>query len=259
MGAVLASACLLAAAPAAAVTTVAATYIGPSPNFSTVSVTIIGLNDNNVRNYSAGRFLMDHGTLPDGLSLLGGNTSTSFMAFCIEPLQPLATSADYDLVPLSQATNSLGGIGQDKATLLRELFGRYVPGVMSVTDGMTRQRSAALQVAIWEIVTDGTTNIDLTNGNFRFAPLTTQNNQQLILTDARAMLSTLDGSGPLAGGLRAMRNGSPNTPGLGSQDVLVFTNLTEAVPEPQSWAMLIAGFGLVGAAARRRRRMQAAA
>jgi hypothetical protein len=31
-----------------------------------------------------------------------------------------------------------------------------------------------------------------------------------------------------------------------------------AVPEPASWAMLIAGFGLVGAAARRRRRLVAA-
>jgi hypothetical protein len=31
-----------------------------------------------------------------------------------------------------------------------------------------------------------------------------------------------------------------------------------AVPEPASWAMLIAGFGLVGAAARRRRTVVAA-
>ena len=31
---------------------------------------------------------------------------------------------------------------------------------------------------------------------------------------------------------------------------------TGAVPEPETWAMLIAGFGLVGAAARRRRRRQ---
>ncbi|MFZ4690689.1 MAG: PEPxxWA-CTERM sorting domain-containing protein [Polymorphobacter sp.] len=34
---------------------------------------------------------------------------------------------------------------------------------------------------------------------------------------------------------------------------------TGAVPEPASWAMLIAGFGLTGAAARRRRRMVAVA
>jgi hypothetical protein len=34
---------------------------------------------------------------------------------------------------------------------------------------------------------------------------------------------------------------------------------TGAVPEPASWAMLIAGFGLTGAAARRRRSMVAVA
>ena len=37
-----------------------------------------------------------------------------------------------------------------------------------------------------------------------------------------------------------------------------FTNFAFAVPEPTSWAMLIAGFGLVGAAARRRRTAVAA-
>jgi PEP-CTERM motif len=35
------------------------------------------------------------------------------------------------------------------------------------------------------------------------------------------------------------------------------TRVSAAVPEPQTWAMLIAGFGLVGAAARRRRSLQA--
>ena len=39
---------------------------------------------------------------------------------------------------------------------------------------------------------------------------------------------------------------------------LVFTNAGAVVPEPASWAMLIAGFGLVGAAARRRRAVTAA-
>jgi len=38
----------------------------------------------------------------------------------------------------------------------------------------------------------------------------------------------------------------------------VFTNSGSVVPEPASWAMLIAGFGLVGAVARRRRAATAA-
>jgi fibro-slime domain-containing protein len=40
--------------------------------------------------------------------------------------------------------------------------------------------------------------------------------------------------------------------------VLQLSGVSEAVPEPTSWAMLIAGFGLVGAALRRRVRLAAA-
>lgn len=52
---------------------------------------------------------------------------------------------------------------------------------------------------------------------------------------------------------------APGNPGytlIGSHSSLVSTG---AVPEPSSWAMLIAGFGLIGAAARRQRPMARAA
>ncbi len=44
---------------------------------------------------------------------------------------------------------------------------------------------------------------------------------------------------------------------IGAGLVTTFSTTTPAVPEPASWAMLITGFGLVGAAARRRRAMAA--
>jgi hypothetical protein len=43
-----------------------------------------------------------------------------------------------------------------------------------------------------------------------------------------------------------------NTPGFGYTGARIGTLAVTAVPEPASWAMLIAGFGLVGAVARRR-------
>jgi hypothetical protein len=43
------------------------------------------------------------------------------------------------------------------------------------------------------------------------------------------------------------------TNGVPAKDVVIDRVYIDAVPEPASWAMLIAGFGLVGAAARRRR------
>jgi hypothetical protein len=58
----------------------------------------------------------------------------------------------------------------------------------------------------------------------------------------------------MADGLFALRNGTASVPG--SQDLLVFATIAApppAIPEPASWAMLIAGFGLTGAALRRRR------
>lgn len=45
--------------------------------------------------------------------------------------------------------------------------------------------------------------------------------------------------------------------GSGPSWIFVSEVAFEAVPEPGTWAMLIAGFGLVGMAARRRQRMQA--
>jgi hypothetical protein len=50
-----------------------------------------------------------------------------------------------------------------------------------------------------------------------------------------------------------------NTPDFYSLDNVVVERLGAAVPEPDTWAMLIAGFGLTGAAMRRRRRTAALA
>lgn len=56
----------------------------------------------------------------------------------------------------------------------------------------------------------------------------------------------------------------PRSPGAGNGTIADFAPdnsnaAVTAVPEPQTWALLIAGFGLVGTAARRRRTVHAAA
>ena len=57
---------------------------------------------------------------------------------------------------------------------------------------------------------------------------------------------------PLIGQLLTVQIGSKSIADLGGQTNIDAVSLT-AVPEPASWAMLIAGFGLVGGAMRRRR------
>jgi PEP-CTERM motif len=190
--------------------------------------------------------------------LLGGSTPGGFVAFCIEPMEflPIGTGKTYNVTSLSRAASGLGGIGITKANRIRELFGRF-----AATNGgygsMTALNSVAFQLAIWEIVMETPGNAlnvlsTATNkGNFYAAR--TQATSAAFLS-ANLWLSQLNGTGPLAKGLVVLQNGTFGVQGSGSQDLLAFA----AVPEPASWAMLIAGFGLVGASLRRRRAAVAA-
>lgn len=65
-----------------------------------------------------------------------------------------------------------------------------------------------------------------------------------------------DTTGVLASNVASVRfafNGNLTSGPAGYREIDIFAAQVAAVPEPTSWAMLITGFGLVGAAARRRR------
>lgn len=91
------------------------------------------------------------------------------------------------------------------------------------------------------------------NGNmscisFTAANVTDTSNLSCLLDNSATWMgmSFLDaGSNPIAGALANSASGQNYN--------VAFAPYSGAVPEPASWAMLIAGFGLVGAAARRRR------
>ena len=247
---ILLAAVTLSGSPVAALETIEAAYLGYSPASRNVTVSILAgpQGDEPGITIGVGRFRMQKTGGTSDVVPLGGTLTNEFLAFCVEPYQFLANSTAYDLVPLSQGTNSIGGMGGAKANLLRELFGRFAPSGGS-SASMTRDDAAAFQVAIWEIVTD--TSLSLTGGNFTML----SSSNATIFNRAQGWLDALDGTGPLVTGLRVLRNGSPSNIGQGSQDLLVFTNLLDPVPEPDTWAMLIAGFGLTGAVMRRRRRV----
>lgn len=248
--AVFASAAALAlAAPAAAatVTTVNATVTGFLAPLGLNRTVLAPVSPNATLTVSAARAiaLRNGGSYP--YALLGGPKAAEFVAFCIEPLEllPVGSEVPYTVVPLSRAATGLGDIGEAKASLIRELFGRRAPA--GGFAAMTAETSVAFQLAIWEIVSEkaGST-YDLFSGNASFTRTRATTSSFL---SAGLWLKELDGKGPMAKGLVVLRNGTVGVQGSGSQDLLVFA----AVPEPATWAMLIAGFGLVGAAGRRRR------
>lgn len=76
--------------------------------------------------------------------------------------------------------------------------------------------------------------------------------------------STLGGRARDAFFTRTTKNNPDNVPGgsntavftLGSVTVPALGNNPDAIPEPATWAMLLGGFGMLGAATRRSRRMK---
>jgi hypothetical protein len=89
-----------------------------------------------------------------------------------------------------------------------------------------------------------------------FAGVSNANNTQIFAYDGETLLGSMMGTSI---GQLTLSYSAPSitsvivTPG-DLQDWVAFDNLTfsGAIPEPASWAMMIAGFGLVGAAMRRR-------
>lgn len=259
--ALIATSIIALASPAAAATTINATVAGflagsgtsigsaPSPVPPSVRRTITNpvseVVDVYVSRMAATKNLGS--TYPH--ALLGG-VGNNFVAFCIEPLEsiPIGSAVEYKVVPLSLAASGIGGIGIAKANYIRELFGRNAPnGGFAV---MTPRLSAIFQVAIWEIVSEQPgTAFNLTTGNMRVGLRGIDGlfDRSDLLT-ANTWLSRLNGTGPMAKGLVALQNGTRGVQGSGTQDLLVFA----AVPEPSTWAMLIVGFGMTGAAMRRR-------
>jgi len=107
--------------------------------------------------------------------------------------------------------------------------------------GSSAANEAAFQLAVWEIVNEGSGTYNLTSGGFK-ASGTGSALAQSWLTEL-VVASTSDYSANI------WTVQSMLTTGHGyAQDVVVFS----AVPEPQTYAMLLAGLGLIGFSARRR-------
>jgi len=158
-----------------------------------------------------------------------GASGTSFAAFCIDPSQYANNSAsDYLLVTgLSALGNST------KETWVSNLYSNnYSSSIGNATD------AAAFQLALWDLAKD---DGNLTTGNVR----TTESTNSTVVGLANSMIT-----GAKSGAGAAQYSFSLYT-STTAQDYVVATSVT-AVPEPQTYAMLLSGICLLSFTARRR-------
>lgn len=163
----------------------------------------------------------------DPLQVSNLTTSTSFVAFCIEPFQGLSFGVN-------------GALGSGDPSYTSAAFGNAA--VQALYDGYyahaldTKLKAAAFQFALWELVADSGAN--LSSGIVAMAA-------DPAVTLGQAMLAGAGASNTDHYTLTQWNSAN-------SQDLLQ-ANAVVAVPEPSTYAMLFAGLGAVGFIARRRK------
>ena len=226
------------------------------PSVASAGVTITGISGN--PGFETGRITYTPGGIggPGGPSsqnlyigrvhLTGVDNSTmsavTFDTYCIDIFDHLQNGT-FDLETLALADPT-------KQAQLQKLLGHtatFIDGAGTATE--KKDVSAAIQMAVWEIVNEGgTSGYSLDNGLFTIA-----NNYGTVVPTSRGLAqSYLDGlagwANPTGYGYRMMTAVNPS-----NNQRQVFL-LAGGVPEPSAWALMIAGFGMIGGAMRSRRK-----
>ena len=225
------------------------------PSIASASVTITGTSGN--PGFETGRIIYTPGGIggPGGPSsanlyvgrihMTGIDNSTmglvSFDTYCIDIFNHLQNGT-FNLEALTL-------VDPVKQAQLQKLLGHTATFIDDATNASDKKdTSAAIQLAVWEIVNEGGTGgYSLDDGLFRVG-----NDYGTVAPNSRNLAqSYLEGlagwSNPSGYGYRMMSAISP-----ANNQRQVF--LVAGVPEPSAWALMIAGFGMVGGAMRSRRK-----
>jgi len=157
-----------------------------------------------------------------------GGAGSTFAAFCIDPSQ-----YSNDGVANYSVSSGLGALGSTNAAWVSNLYSQnYASSIGNSTS------AAAFQLALWDLAKD---DGNLTTGSVQ----ATASTNSAVLNLANSMISGAK-SGPGSSPYSFTVYTSPT-----AQDYVVAS--VTPVPEPETYAMLLAGLGLIGGIARRRK------
>ncbi|MDN3922123.1 PEP-CTERM sorting domain-containing protein [Roseateles violae] len=158
----------------------------------------------------------------------------SFEAFCVELAQGHASAT------AGFQRFTVGGFSGQQASLLQGLFSSSYAGLNGATE------KAAFQTALWEITHETSGVLNASDGSFHFDWLsldsTAAEDAAFLAMTSGYLQAAAAYAGPARYTLTRLSSGA-------YQDLLT----ASAVPEPESYALLLAGLGVVGFVAGRRR------
>lgn len=164
------------------------------------------------------------------------DTGDTLLSYCIDIFHGL-TAGTFDAQAMTTAILDAGKTAKISALLSN--------GEALVTDA---DHSAAQQLAIWEIVNEGSGTYSITSGDLRVSGLS-----NAVATLANFYVANVNNGTWTAdpsltlGVLKATNNQTQLVWGATANRVL------GTVPEPATWAMMLVGFGAIGASMRGRR------
>lgn len=176
---------------------------------------------------------------PNNINALAGEfagqwNNNTFSAMCVDVLHYLSFGPTYSYTAVTAA-----GYGFTPTQL--GLFNRLYTNHYAASHASSTA-AGAFQLAVWEITYDGNGPLNLAGGAFTLG----SGGSLAARNQAASWLSSLAGEAPGNWSFTVLDSSGPRA----TQDLLVAL----PVPEPATYAMMLSGLGLLGFAARKKRK-----